>query len=64
MESIESFVCGKGAEEIKLNCIFFQRNLFEFLARLGVGQGLINMFSDVLQKIHLISRATRTKMNE
>ena len=64
MESIESFVCGKGAEEIKLNCIFFQRNLFEFLARLGVGQGLINMFSDVLQKIYLISRATRTKMNE
>jgi len=57
MESIESFVCGKGAEEIKLNCIFFQRNLFEFLARLGVGQGLINMFSDVLQEnifdIHL-----------
>ena len=64
MESIETFVCGKGAEEIKLNCIFFQRNLFEFLARLGVGQGLINMFSDVLQKIYLISRATRTKMNE
>ena len=52
------------SEEIKLNCIFFQRNLFEFLARLGVGQGLINMFSDVLQKIYLISRATRTKMNE
>ena len=64
MESIETFVCGKGAEEIKLNCIFFQRNLFEFLARLGVGQGLIYMFSDVLQKIYLISRATRTKMNE
>ena len=63
MELIEK--CEEKLEKKSNLIIFSFGGIFcEFLAHLGVGQGLINMFSDVLQKIHLISRATRTKMNE
>ena len=66
MESIETFVLGKAGEK-KSNFITFSfiGKFCKFLARLGVGQGLINMFSDVLQENIFESRVTsRAKMNE